>query len=512
MVVCLATPVMAVLEELTRAQNGAYLWRGSYFLVFVFFASLEGTLSERVLQERRVTGWTYLVSRGSEALLLLLVLKLVNYIPLGFEQLRIEALIWPTNPYAFVQPRDLLSGMLFLPLWAGAIRVARIMRDLDLDENEKSPPQDKTSPAYYLWLTQPPVARYRQAAVEELVNAALWGGLIILVVSTALYLLSPGARVAALSTLAYFALAVTLLIQARFSVSHAGWRLQGVSIQPGIGRRWLLWSVIFLIGVALFALILPTRFSMGPLTALLGLLGILYSVLMFFINLLLYLLFLPIAWLFPKVEPRPFPSDQIPIPPETPAVGAATTPWLEILASGFFWLLVLAIVGYAVRRFWQDRVATWSETEEFRTSWWGRLLTWLRASWQALWRWGGELPGRVARRLAHTRMLGELPPRPSRFLFPGRLPPRELVRYFYLSMSRRAAQAGRLREPGQTPHEYQAALDQQFPELEPDLTGLTSAFVKARYSRQSVEKEDVAAVKPLWQRIKAILQRRRRTL
>jgi hypothetical protein len=79
-------------------------------------------------------------------------------------------------------------------------------------------------------------------------------------------------------------------------------------------------------------------------------------------------------------------------------------------------------------------------------------------------------------------------------------------------MSRRAAQAGRSRAPAQTPHEYQADLDRQFPELEPDLTGLTSAFVKARYSRQAVEKEDAEAAKPLWQRIKARLQRRRRTV
>lgn len=511
MVICLANPAVAVVEELTRAPNGAYLWRGGYFLVFVFFASLEGVLSERALRQRRITGWAYLVSRAAEALLLLLVLKLVNYIPLGFEQLRIEASTWSANPYAFVQPRDFLSSMLFLPLWAGAILVGRILREFELDESEKDPPADKTSPAYYLWLTQPPVARYRQAAAEELVNVILWGGLIILIISMALYLLGPEVRTAALSMLVYFGLAVALLAQARFSVNHAGWRAQGVSIQSGIGRRWLLWSVLFLIGVALVTLVLPSRFSMGPLTALLGLLGMLYSALMFFVNLLLFLLILPIAWLFPKVEPLPFPSDQVPMQPAAPAAGTASLPWLETLASALFWLLVLAIVGYAVRRFWHDRVATWIETEEVRTNWWSRILAWLRSLWQGLWHWGGEVQSRISQRLAQPRVRGDPPPRPFGFFFPGRLPPREMVRYFYLSMSRRAAQAGRSREPGQTPHEYLIDLDHYFPELEPDLAGLTRAFVKARYSGQSVKKEDVVAVRPLWQRIKAFLQRRRRS-
>jgi hypothetical protein len=45
--------------------------------------------------------------------------------------------------------------------------------------------------------------------------------------------------------------------------------------------------------------------------------------------------------------------------------------------------------------------------------------------------------------------------------------------------------------------------------LEPDLEGLTEAFVAARYSRQLVQEGEAEAVKPLWQRIKAILQRQR---
>jgi hypothetical protein len=57
--------------------------------------------------------------------------------------------------------------------------------------------------------------------------------------------------------------------------------------------------------------------------------------------------------------------------------------------------------------------------------------------------------------------------------------------------------------------ELQDSLDERFPELEPDLEGLTGAFIQARYAPHPVEQEDVAAVKPLWERVKAALRRRR---
>jgi hypothetical protein len=88
------------------------------------------------------------------------------------------------------------------------------------------------------------------------------------------------------------------------------------------------------------------------------------------------------------------------------------------------------------------------------------------------------------------------------------LPAREQIRYFYLSTVRRAAQAGQARNPNQTPLEYRRSLDLQFPDLEPDLSGLTDAFLEARYSAKPLQAEDAQVAKTFWQRLRAALRAR----
>lgn len=501
MMACLTTPVVLGLHWLIPA------WDGTYFLFFAFFASLEGILSERALEKRRITGWAYFGSRAAEALILLLLLKLANYIPLGFDRLLVDAQLWVSDPYQFFSGLDLYLGIVFLVLWMGSLYVARMVKELDVEEGKGPPPADKTSPEYYLWLTKPSAVRDRQETLAWLTETILWGGIAMLLASVAIHLLVASAKVLAVPILIYFALSIALLGQARFSVVHTGWKAQKMDVQPGIARRWLVWAALFLVGVALVALMLPTYYSMGPLRALLAFLGVVYGVLSFVISLILFLLTLPLALLFPQIEtPTPPALESMPFPAPEAGAGSASPPWLEILASIVFWLVVLAIVGYALVRFLRDRVALPAEGEEEERTWWGRFLAWLRACWRA---WRRE----VQVRLVGRRVAGEngrpITARLARFFFPGRLPPREQLRYFYLSAERRAAQAGQARRSGETPYEYHGVLEERFPELEPDLDGLTESFVVARYSNQPVHREDAEAVRPLWQRIKAALRRRR---
>ena len=504
MLACLTAPLVLLLQRLGLGYGA------NYFAIFAFLASLEGILSERVLQRRRIVGWAYLGSRVSEAILLLLLLKLSTYLVLGYDQLLTDAQTWVTNPYSFFSAPDLFLGTVFLITWGVSLYVAHMTLELDVTEDKAPAPEDKTSTQYYMWLTAPPVVRDRQETLAWLTETVLWGGILLLLASAAVHFLTEAAGVLAIPALLYFALAVALLTQARFSVTQSGWQAQGITSQPGIARRWLVWVVVFLVGISLIALILPTYYSLGPLQACLGALGIVYAVLSFLVSLLFFLLTLPFTLLSPGADrPTPPPLQIESLPAPDPAVTSTSPPWLEVLGSAVFWVVVLAILGYALFRFWRDRVGAVEDGEPAEQTWWARFRVWLKRLWQGLWAWRQGLRDELTLRWAARRAESPLAGRISRLFSPGRLSPREMVRFFYLSAARRAAQAGQPRHPGQTPHEYQDSLDERFPELEPDLEGLTGAFIRARYAPHPVEQEHVAAAKPLWQRVKAALRRRR---
>jgi hypothetical protein len=509
MLVCLLAPISGIAEYLISG------WHGPSFLVFAVFAALEGILSERALRRRRITGTSYLISRVAEVLVLLLLLRLVRYIPLGLDQLWADALLWPSNAGLFFDGLFLYMSLVFVPMWIGALNVAQLLGRLDVGKGKGPPPADKTSIEYYMWLTSPSPAQERQEGLDQLAGLFLSGGIALLVASAAIYGWLPSVRIPAIPILIYFALGLALLSQGRFSVLHAGWETQEVSIQPGIARRWLPWVVIFCGGVALLAWLLPTNYAMGPIRALLTLsgllIGLIYQLLLFIFGLFMMLLYWLLSPFFPDMEAPPRPSFEPMVPLTTPEQaadgGPATVP--ELLFTALFWIAIIAIAGYMLYRFAWDRISPLAEVEEAEETRLGQFLRWLRTLWQRWRDWRKEVQVQMRQRRARAKAEQRPRIRTPRFLSLRRLSPRQLIRYFYLSAERRAAQAGQERRPHQTPYEYRADLEKRFPDLEEDVEGLTEAFVAAQYDHRPVVEEDAAAAKPFWQRIKAALRRRR---
>jgi hypothetical protein len=504
MVACLTSPVVLFLEQVLQ------YWNGTYFPVFCFFASLEGILSERLLRRQRISGWAYLASRLAELLFLLLALKLASYAPFGLDQLWYEAGGWVADPDSIVTNIDLITSLVFAPIWLASLEVARLAAEIEGEEQVLEPPPDRDSVAYYEWMTQPSPVRDRQERLDTLGQLFLWGGILLLVASAFAHAFMSATRPLALPILLYFALGIALLSQARYSVTVTGWRLQGIPVQPTLGRRWLAWALVFLLAVSLVALLLPTHYFLGPLVALLSVLGLLYYAILAVLTFLYFLILSLLSLFFPSMpapqEPAT-PFQPLPLPEAAPAeVGGAA--WLQVVVSVVFWVTILAIVGYALYLFARDRLELLERGEGAQATWWGRVLAWLRGVWRRWWGWRQGVAQRLAQRREARRALSGIRQRLRFFSLRG-LSPRELVRYFYLSAMRRAGDAGQPRRPGQTPLEYQRSLQERFPELEPDLTGLTDAFVAARYSAEPVEEEDAREVKPLWQRIKVALRQRR---
>lgn len=146
------------------------------------------------------------------------------------------------------------------------------------------------------------------------------------------------------------------------------------------------------------------------------------------------------------------------------------------------------------------------------SAWWSALSQWLHETWE-------RLTGRIrSTRRGLQVHLGTSPftpalpkaalPAKPRFLRLGNLTPREQIRYYYLSLVRRAGERGIARRTGETPLEYAQNLEQAWPDSEADLDELTRAFLEARYSPHTIAGEDVLTVRERWKRLKSRIRSR----
>ena len=98
---------------------------------------------------------------------------------------------------------------------------------------------------------------------------------------------------------------------------------------------------------------------------------------------------------------------------------------------------------------------------------------------------------------------------PWRFLRINSLSPRDQVRYYYLSIVKRAGKKGFRRSPEMTPAEFTTKLEEDLPESKFDLLPLTESFQRARYSNRPVEHGELPAVRSAFERLRSALRRLR---
>ncbi len=174
----------------------------------------------------------------------------------------------------------------------------------------------------------------------------------------------------------------------------------------------------------------------------------------------------------------------------------------RLLPALIFWVCMCLLTGYALWIVAQRHPGLLKAvTTRGPLAW---LLRQLGILWRDTQAWA-SLAAAQARELLRPR------PAASRQRIPAlrlrRLPPRELVRYFYRSTIRRAAERGLRRRSGQTPYEYRATLARQLPEVEQEIGELTDAFVIAHYSPQPVERDDARRARGPWERLRQRLRK-----
>ena len=173
----------------------------------------------------------------------------------------------------------------------------------------------------------------------------------------------------------------------------------------------------------------------------------------------------------------------------------------NLLTALVFWACMLLLAIYAIGLIIQRNPGLLRAlTTRGPLAWLLHQLSWL---WRDTRVWAGQVSERA--RTLLRRPITILPARiPALRL--SRLAPRELVRYFYRSTLRRAADGGLPRRAAQTPYEYSATLAQRLPEAQQDIAELTDAFVVAEYSPRPVGDDDAKRARRPWERVRRRLR------
>jgi hypothetical protein len=279
--------------------------------------------------------------------------------------------------------------------------------------------------------------------------------------------------------------------------------LDGVEMPEHLPSRWNRWSLVVILAIGLLAALLPlgSTWQLG---------AIVNAVVMFFVQIALFVVTLILSVLglilrlFGEQPEMPeIPQELVPAIPQEPlAPLLEMPPWL---GGATLWLVVLVALLLALRLLLgKDGLdVTRRKLQRVLARLWAYLKSWGRGVQDLARSIQVSLPGRRA------TANDEAARQPWRFIRLGGLPPREQVRYFYLSTLRRAADQGIARQPAQTPREFVQDLEQTWPEAELDVEALTEAFVIARYDAAEISPDEAQQVKSVWERIKRALRGKR---
>ena len=188
------------------------------------------------------------------------------------------------------------------------------------------------------------------------------------------------------AALLYFLLGLGLLSLSRLLSLHTHWNQQRVPVSSSkLTRQWGIYSLVFLLLLAVFVSLLPSGDSLGFFSLLGTVFSFLISVIFFIWQLIIALIFLLLSLpflLFGKVPPflsRLPPPTFLP-PPPADSVSPQNNTVLAWLRSIFLWAALLAILIFSFIRFIRQHEGLLPALRK------ARLTNWLILAWQWLYK------------------------------------------------------------------------------------------------------------------------------
>ena len=513
MMTCIASAVAYFITNILG------VWPGSFFIILVFIISLESIHSQRLLNRREATQRNVIRFRFVEWVVILLVVRFGVYLRYGGQQLLRDMATWGADINAFFTADFMMNALLVLIFWALALYLSQTVQELESTPFEKPPVV--TDPDFYLRTTIPQHGRVdRRLLIGRIATVIFIGGAAMLILAGLaqmdirnLVITNNPTSGVILNIMLYYLIGLLLLSQAQYTTLKANWELQGITVGQSLGRRWLLFLVLFLLLVGIVSAILPVNYSVGVVAAISTVVRwIAYAVLQ-----LIYIIIVAVTYLFTFVgslfSRKPIEAVVVPTPNPTPAPPPSVVPglplatWWQVGRSLLFWGVLIGVSGYAIFRFLNDRWGLFSRLKDLR------LFKWLRSLFGGLgnrtaklWRtlksnWQRQIAARqnAARRRFRMRAASW-----------RQMSARERVRFLYLVLLQSAADQGLDRPVSATPLEYASDLASHIPEESADTQQLTLSFDEARYSEHAIGDEVVEDTQQHWRKVKRALNERKR--
>ena len=520
LIAALVTALVMGLIVVIRLAAPSPAWR--LLPVAVFLIALEAVYTSRWLADPQRRQFNRTGYRVAEMTVIAVALRFLTWflsggIP-GWE-------VWRSY---LLSPLTFFDGVYFGYLlcaffaWERAVNFSSVLRALSISEAEEifytMPYNEQRQRSF-----DRPIDRERPSLFRGLVTSWLGGGLLLglsaalSTVDLAVVEMTAGVRNVIrlglnssmlLALLVYFILGLWIISQARLEMMRARWLADGVSADETIVKTWRRSSIAVIALIALVAAFLPIGSTFAAAAVLQLIFGVLLAISQFlfliFTTLLVALLSL-FGMRSPLEEAEALPEAPIATPPPV-AAGTPLDETAALFAGGLFWLLVAVVALVAVYFFLRDRGVTLRY--EPLVILLRRLRLWLRQLRSGAAIQAGNVQRALRRRLDAILPASGSTGSPWRFLRVNALPPREQIRYFYLSTIRRAADEGLPRDKSETPSEYAGDLQAQWPEASEEIEALTGAFLEARYSPRDFEPDEVNPVKKVWKRARRALRHR----
>ncbi len=305
--------------------------------------------------------------------------------------------------------------------------------------------------------------------------------------------------------LIYFLCGLGLFAIGRLMILRVDWALERTVFDAGIPRRWMLYSLGFILILILIASALPTDYSMSLLTSLnltvQGIGGILMILWALIVMPIWFLAHAVLSFLIGAPVSTPAQTAEEPLSEMIPALPSGVT-WVTVLREALFWVVAVLALIYVLRQAFKFRLTILRRIRHWPVLHW--ILDWIRGLNKRLAVWSGALTRTVRDSL---RMLREdIAQRTGweslGFINLRSLTPRQSVRFYFFALLRRGAERGSTRRPAETPREYSAGLAARDESIGRELREMTLAFEEARYTAHEIAPEKAHRVRKLWDAIR----------